>query len=281
MNEINNINPMPTPKKKPVKLIAIIVAAVIVVIAAVIGITMYLEASKYLKIVNAYENTLNAESMKIELEIVEDEEFSQNVFEVEVIGKGDDTIASVQGDRYSFVAIDKDHIYYNSGNLADIHEQENYEVLFNSLAERDVNGVYNYLGIDEVLDMSFDELYDACIGFVKDYYNDESSINVECDVEDDEDSYEFEINLCDFIEYIEDNNDYRMDHKLFKEIPEEALLVIELQLDGEYIEEFSAALEYEHFYPFKGILKFSDVNDISKKNNDVKKYINEFVESEE
>lgn len=269
-----------TAKKKPTRYIIIAVIAVIAVVLLIVGITACSKADKYMKIVKAYENTLNADSMIFEYELIEDEEINRGYGKAEIIGKGDDTAIAYYNSDGIYAAWDSDYVYYYNGEREDIDGKSDYKAAYNAVSERDMNYMYDYLDIGDYLGMSFDELYDACIGFVKDYYKNKDSIKVDCDVEDSDSSYRFELDIRDFINYVEKNHDYRMDSSLYSEIPEGALLIVELTLDGKYFSELKASLEYDHFRPFEASVKFSEVNEISEKNSKVRKYIDEFEELE-
>lgn len=268
-------------KKKPTPYIIIAVIAVFVVILAVVVIMLLLKGNKYMRIVKAYENTLNADSMFLEFECIEDEEILQAYIKAEIVGKGDDATIACYGHDGDYddiyVAWDSDNIYYYNGICGDMDNRSEFEAAYNSVAERDMSYMYEYLEIDDALDMSYDEFYNACIGFIKDYYKNKDSIRVECDVKDSDDSYKFELNIRDFIDYVEKNNDYRMSTKLYEKIPDEALLIMELTLDGEYFDELKASLEYEHFRSFELTFKFSEINEISKKESDARQFIDDFV----
>lgn len=278
-NVSSQSNEAVTVKKKPTRYIIIAVIAVIAVALIIVGITACSKANKYMKIVKAYEDTLNADSMIFEFELTEDEEINRGCGKAEMIGKGDDTAIAFYVDNEIYAAWDSGYVYYYNGELEDIDGKSDYKAVYDAVAERDMNYIYNYLDIDDYLGMSFDELYDACIGFVKDYYKNKDSIKVDCDVEDSDGSYRFELDIRDFINYVEKNHDYRMDSSLYSEIPEGALLIVELTLDGKYFSELKASLEYDHFRPFEASVKFSKVNEISEKNSKVRKYIDEFEET--
>lgn len=280
-NESSKLNSTAV-KKTPTRYIVIAVISVIVVVLLIVGITACSKANKYMKIVKSYENTLNADSMIVEFECIEDEEINRAYGKAEIIGKGDDTAIAFYVDNEIYAAWDSDYVYYYNGERENIDKdnKNDYKAVYNAVSKRDMSYMYNYLDFDTVLGMSFDELYDACIGFVKDYYKNKDSIKVDCDVEDSDGSYRFELDIRDFINYVEKKNDCRMDSRLYSEIPEGSLLIVELTLDGKYISELKAALEYEHFRPFEASLKISEVNEISEKNSDVRKYIDEFDELE-
>lgn len=277
-NESSKLNTTEV-KKTPTRYIVIAIISVIVVVLTIVGITAFSKANKYMKIVKAYENTLNADSMIVEFECIEDEEINRAYGKAEIIGKGNDTAIAFYFDDEIYAAWDSDYVYYYNGELENIDEdnKNDYKAVYNAVAERDMNYMYNYLDFDTALGMSFDELYDACISFVKDYYKNKDSIKVDCDVEDSDGSYRFELDIRDFINYVEKNNDYRMNSRLYSEIPEGALLIVELTLDGKYISKLKAALEYEHFRVYEATVKFSEVNEISEKKSEVRQYIDEFV----
>lgn len=263
--------------KKPILFIIIAVIAVFVVILAVVVIMLLSKGNKYMEIAKAYDNTLNADNMIVRFEYLEDEEIEEEV-EAEVFGKGDETaIALYYPDNELYAALDKDYLYYYNGERYYIEEDEEFNAIYNSVAKRNMGIMYNYLDFDEDLGMSFEELYDACFGFVKDYYKDGDSIRVDCDVKDSDGSFTFELDLRDFIDYVEKNNNYRMDTRLYKKIPEDSLLVVELTLDGKYISELRAALEYDHYRAYEAAFEFSNVNEISSKESEARQFIDEFV----
>ncbi len=274
----SNVEVVPA-KKKPTRYIIIAVIAVISVVLLIVGITACSKANKYMKIVKAYENTLNADSMVLKFELIEDEEINRGSGKAEFIGKDADTAIAFYDKDEIYAAWDSDYVYYYNGEREDIDGKSDYKAVYNAVSERDMNYLYDYLEFDDYLDMSFDELYDACIGFVKDYYKNKDSINLDCDVEDSDNSYRFELNIRDFINYVEKNNDCRVDSGLYSEISEEALLVVELTLDGKYFSELKASLEIDHFRPFEASIKFSEINEMSDKNSKVRKYIDEFDET--
>ena len=153
-------------KKK--KIIIAVIAVVVVLVIAVGSVAAYVikKASPYKKIVDAYNNTINADNFDISI----NKGFAIEDYNLEVYGKGksgtDIIVTAFDGKGYSlsnaYCAMTGDKMYtadtYKKHSLDD-----SWQTCLTDLAQRDISKIYSsdFFHFKDWTGLSYDEMYDA------------------------------------------------------------------------------------------------------------------------
>lgn len=216
-------------KKK--KIVIAVVAVILVFVVAGGSVAAYVikKASPYKKIIDAYNNTINADNFDVVIQSDADlmEEEYRNL---EVYGKGDSTddviVTVFKGEEhtlenfYSMATGDKMAKMFVASNVKDYSDikflpiEDDYSKLLKASAKRDISTIYSdYLGLDKSTGISYDELYSAFFNTMLDYVskNKESSAIKNINVSKDE--FSMKVKPLELLEKLGDNSNF--DYKKF------------------------------------------------------------------
>lgn len=259
---------MKTKKKKKI----IIGASIgVVVLILIIGSVVWAKSAKYRKFINAYENTINAESMIVKI--------AGDRYTYEIFGKGEDTIITRIYDDSVDAVLDNTY-YYRDGEKEKYSGDANREEKYAVVADRNVEWFYEAIKENDesfeflyeflaLIDLEYDELYEIGIGFIKDYVSNKDSVDfIGRNTTIDDDTYYFEIYIKDFFVYLEENYNVRTSIDV-DDIPNNLKMNLEIELNGKYLERIECKFEDETEF----VIYFSDVNEITKENSIGYQYI--------
>lgn len=217
------------------KKIIIAVIAVVMVLAVTVGaVAAYVvkKASPYKKIVDAYNNTINADNFNLILKSDVEGFIGVGYCNLEVYGKGDsadDVIVSVfkKGGEHTLdncsrmVTGDKiariDSTVKDYSDIELLPIEKDYSALLKILkatAKRDVSAIYSdCLGLDKSTGVSYDEFYSIFFNTMLDYVskNDDSSAIKNVNVSKDE--FSMKVKPLELFEIMGDHSDF--DYKKF------------------------------------------------------------------
>lgn len=286
--------------KLPV-ILSICAAAIILIVVSIAVFGK--KADKVTKIVDAYENTKNAENFDVRCRL------GQWHYFLEVFGKGnlekayiaefrgnaDDVVVGLGKDRTDnwLKCIDEDNIfrlihddyYLNGGrdklenNASNWHAYDEYEMI----AERDFAGLWNQ-ELDGIIDLNYDEAYDFAINVVLDYLKNKDASVVET-IEIEDNVYSMYINVDDFAE----GSEYQDTVKKFIEDLEDGssdmynieTLHFEVALDSKYIKSIFVDVVFDGDDNGENeatlfSLQFANINELTKETSVAYKVFNDY-----
>ena len=206
-------------KKK--KIVIAVVAVILVFVVAGGSVAAYVikKASPYKKIVDAYNNTINADNFDISIS----KGFAVEDYNLEVYGKGksgtDIIVTAFDGKGYSlsnaYCAMTGDKMYtadtYKEHSLEDSWK----ECLIN-LAQRDVSSIYSsdaFFRFKDFTGLSYEEMYDAFFNTMINYVTENKDSSAIQSVNVSKDEFSVKVKPLELFEKMGDNSDF--DYKKF------------------------------------------------------------------
>ena len=232
---------------------------IVVAILLVAGSVVWAKSAKYRKFINAFEDTINADSMTVKIE----GRVSRDYY-VEVFGKDENTIVTSLDDDKDVRRVMDNVYWYKDGKketkIADAGEQDMYD----AFASRDVGYFYQEMRIQKLFGVEYDELYEVGINFVKDYLSKNKRIDfLSNKTKVDNGEYYFEIYFKDFLQYMKDKYNYRSSEFKIDNIPDDATISFKIKLNGKYFKK----IECKFGDTTQFLVQFDDVNKITKDNS--------------
>lgn len=215
------------------KKIVIAVVAVILVLAVAGGsVAAYVikKASPYKKIVDAYNNTINADNFDVSIKTDVEGFMKKYGRNLEVYGKGDSTddviVTVFKGEEhtlenfYSMATGDKMAELVSSSTEKDYSDikllpiEKDYSKLLKASAKRDISTIYSdYLGLDKSTGISYDELYSTFFNTMLDYVSKNNNSSAIKNVNVSKDEFSMKVKPLELFEKMGDNSDF--DYKKF------------------------------------------------------------------
>ncbi|MDD6633706.1 MAG: hypothetical protein PUE83_12740 [Lachnobacterium sp.] len=206
-------------KKK--KIVIAVVAVILVLVVAGGSVAAYVikKASPYKKIVDAYNNTINADNFDISIS----KGFAVEDFNLEVYGKGksgtDIIVTAFDGKGYSlsnaYCAMTGDKMYTADTNKEYSLEDSWEECLIN-LAQRDVSKIYSsdaFFHFKDFTGLSYEEMYDAFFNTMINYVTENKDSSAIQSVNVSKDEFSVKVKPLELFEKMGDNSDF--DYKKF------------------------------------------------------------------
>lgn len=262
-------------KKPNVKLpVLLSICAVAIILIAVSIAVLGKKADKVTRIVNAYENTINADSFNIH--VISSERFR---YVYEVFGKGGlkKTYIARYDIRGDFDAV-KDHYEEYLDESAHGDHSEGYE--YELLANRDFAGLWNY-SLGEEIGLTYDEAYDLAIDIASDYLkNRNDNAGVDVDIEDDR--YSIYLELEELEDIAENAECYDSVEAFLEEVDELDCkgLRLEVTLEDEYIQSIGFYAQCDDKERIIIAIEFDSVNELTKETSLAYKLFNGLQEEE-
>lgn len=278
-------------KKRVIIIISIILSAAIVAGTVVTGfLTNWfgLDLGPMGKLLKAAQNTLSADSVKIE--------FDENGYEMEFsyFKLGDKTALYSDDDGYRALIYDgKNYSISGDGDYADIYENEEFDTIFDTIdninegEEIDWDEIIEAFYLDDIVDdKHMDEFVELLI---KEKFRDKEWLEKYLGFEKDGDKFKFDfkvdkaykelIDLADKADILkEDKEELEETVEYMEGVTAEAEITIEDKKLSE-IEVVLEVKEYDDKYKYS--VKFSDYNDCGLSKGEVEDFIDEVEEAKE
>lgn len=263
------------------KLPVIITVCIVFIMVAVISVFAFnKKIDKVTQIVNAYENTINADSFNIH--VIMNDNFR---YVYEVFGKGglENTYIARYDIRGDFNNVKSNYEDYLD-EFAHGDKTGGYE--YELLAERDFAGLWNY-ELGEEIGLTYDDAYTIAVDMASDYLKNKSdNSNVDIDIEDN--SYSISIDFDELEQIVESSGHYDKVEEFLEGAKETKYdgFRFEVTLEGEYIKSiyvyFTADTVDNPDYEKVVIgIEFDSVNELTKETSLAYKKYNELNEEVE
>lgn len=206
-------------KKK--KIVIAVVAVILVLVVAGGSVAAYVikKASPYKKIVDAYNNTINADNFDISINkglAVED-------YNLEVYGKGksgtDVIVTAFDGKGYSlsnaYCAMTGDKMY-KADTYEELSLEDSWKECLINLAQRDVSSIYSsdvFFHFKDFTGLSYEEMYDAFFNTMINYVTENKDSSAIQSVNVSKNEFSVKVKPLELFEKMGDNSDF--DYKKF------------------------------------------------------------------
>lgn len=250
-------------KNKKIIIIVCVVLLVIVAGGTAIGAVIHNKTDKYTKIIEAYNNTINADSFicNFDTELYgKDRSYAA----AEVYGKGDKTVFS-NLDEDGVYSVHYNGYYYQDGKKT-VEGDTSFEFM-KVVADRDIVGLYNYFGLDDFIGIRYDQLYNSGIDFVKDYFTDKEKLDFVDGVSIEDDEYTFSVYFKDFVSWMEDSSSFKAPSEYKDTIPQDTKLTVKLSLDGKFIKDMTMRIYTDEQDIMLINIEFTKINEITDSNS--------------
>ena len=287
-------------KKK--KIIIAVIAVVVVLVVAVGAVAAYVvkKASPYKKIVDAYNNTINADSFNVSFGLAYpgSKEYGGvgDFLNYELYGKGDsaDDVIITTFPFEGEYASDNAEVVLSGSYVLHGHKvfKDNdtyYDGILEAVAQRDMTKLYKCMELDDYTGLSYDEMYSLLFDTMINYVKNNKKSDILNDVEIKGDKYSVSINPLVLFEELGKNGDFDYESfarrlfyldgyddtkdaswdelkKLFDS--EDWQMHIELELDGKYIKNVNVEmLNWREDDNVIFCAKFENINKITSDNS--------------
>lgn len=247
----------------------LITSLILLIITILITVFFLLKKSTPTRIVEAFENTINAESFSCDITFIDSKRIIPA--DVEIIGKNNSFLVYTQFKDREYSYINK-YEYYYDGEYEEFHKDiistENKDII-DALANRDIRSLSHsdFWDIKYVLEeagVSYDSFILLLQDMMSDFYDNDMKSDFIKNYSERKGNYSFEVDIKRFLKSA--RKDYNVPiNNIFRYTA--GTLKIDFTIENNKISSLSTKLENNYLDLIGITFDFSNYNDISENNN--------------